>query len=111
MAQLVKRQTSGQVMIFQSVCWSPASGSVLTHSSEPGACFGFCLSFSLCPSPARILSLKNKYLKKKTQKGTKHKRLLNTENKLRVVGGGGSGWGGWAKWTRSIKEDTCWDEQ
>ena len=31
-------------------------------SSEPGACFGFCVSLSLCPSPARALSLfpKNK---------------------------------------------------
>ena len=26
-------------------------------SSEPGACFGFCVSLSLCPSPARALSL------------------------------------------------------
>ena len=26
-------------------------------SSEPGACFGFCVSFSLCSSPAHILSL------------------------------------------------------
>ena len=25
--------------------------------SEPGACFGFCVSFSLCPSPARALSV------------------------------------------------------
>ena len=26
-------------------------------SSEPGSCFGFCISLCLCPSPARILSL------------------------------------------------------
>ena len=26
-------------------------------SSEPGACFGFCVSLSLCPSPAHGLSL------------------------------------------------------
>ena len=26
-------------------------------SSEPGACFGFCVSLSLCPSPALALSL------------------------------------------------------
>ena len=26
-------------------------------SSEPGACFGFCVSLCLCPSPARALSL------------------------------------------------------
>ena len=25
--------------------------------SEPGACFGFCVSLSLCPSPAHALSL------------------------------------------------------
>ena len=31
-------------------------------SSEPGACFRFCVSLSLCPSPAHALylSLKNK---------------------------------------------------
>ena len=26
-------------------------------SSEPGACFRFCVSLSLCPKPARALSL------------------------------------------------------
>ena len=36
MAQLVKRLTSAQVMISQSVSWSPASGSMLTAQSlEP----------------------------------------------------------------------------
>ena len=25
--------------------------------SEPGACFGFCVSLSLCPSPVHALSL------------------------------------------------------
>ena len=33
-------------------------------SSEPGACFGFCVSLSLCPSPTHShsvsVSLKNK---------------------------------------------------
>ena len=38
---------------------------------------------------------------------TKHKRLLDIENKLRVAGGIVGG--GWAKWGRGIKEDT-WDE-
>ena len=28
--------------------------------SEPGACFGFCVSLSLCSSPTCALSLKNK---------------------------------------------------
>ena len=42
------------------------------------------------------------------RRGTKHKRLLNIENILRVVEGL---WvGGWAKWVRHIKEDTCWDD-
>ena len=44
-----------QVMISQFVGSSPASGSVLTACSEPGACFGFCVSVSLCPSPAHAL--------------------------------------------------------
>ena len=30
-------------------------------SSEPGACFRFCISFSLCLSLAGTLSLKNKH--------------------------------------------------
>ena len=35
-------------------------------SSEPGVCFRFCVSLSLCPSSthALSLSLKNKHLKK-----------------------------------------------
>ena len=33
-------------------------GSVLTAGSlEPGACFRFCVSLSLCPSPVHALSL------------------------------------------------------
>ena len=28
--------------------------------SEPGACFRFCVSLSLCPSPVRALSLSQK---------------------------------------------------
>ena len=34
-------------------------------SSEPGACFWLCVSLSLCPSPACILSLKYKWTLKK----------------------------------------------
>ena len=37
-------------------------------SLEPGACFGFCVSLSLCLSPARALSLKNKQTIKKKLK-------------------------------------------
>ena len=44
----------------------------------------------------------------KTERETNRKRLLNTENKLRVAGGVQVG--GWAKWVMGIKEGTCWDE-
>ena len=40
----------------------------------------------------------------KTRRGTKHKRLLNMENKQRVTGGLLEG--RWAKWVRDIKEYT-----
>ena len=62
-AQSVKHRTSAQVMISQFVSSSPASGSVLTACSEPGACFGFCVSFSLCPSLLTLfLSVSQKYI-------------------------------------------------
>ena len=46
--------------------------------------------------------------KKKLQRGKEanHKRLLKTENKLRVDGGVG----GRGKWVMGIEEGTCWDE-
>ena len=53
--QLVKRLTSAQVMISRFVGSSPALGSV--DSSEPGACFGFCVSPSLSAPPLLALSL------------------------------------------------------
>ena len=61
MALSVKCLTSAQFMISQFVSSSPAWG-LCAASSEPGACFGFCVSLSHCPSPARAcsLSLKNK---------------------------------------------------
>ena len=40
-AQAVERPTSAQVTVSRFVSSSPASGSVLTNSLEPGACFGF----------------------------------------------------------------------
>ena len=45
---------------------------------------------------------------KKLQRGREanHKRLLNTENTLRVDGGVGRRGG----WVMGIEEDTCWDE-
>ena len=65
MVQSVKRPTSAQVMMSSPfVGSSPTAGSVLT-SSEAGACFGFYVSLSLCPSPDRSLSQKqNKTLKR-----------------------------------------------
>ena len=36
--------------------FEPRIGLRATARSEPGACFGFCVSFSLCPSPAHALS-------------------------------------------------------
>ena len=56
MAQSVERLTSAQVMISWFVSLSPASGSVLT-APEPGASFRFCVSLSLCSSPAHAQSL------------------------------------------------------
>ena len=62
-AQLVKHQTSAQVMISRFVNASPASGSVLTAQSlEPVSDFG---SPSLCPFPAHGLSLSKINIKKK----------------------------------------------
>ena len=36
--------------------FKPSNG-LCADSSEPGACFRFCVSLSFCPSPAHILSL------------------------------------------------------
>ena len=54
-AQLVELLTSAQVMVSHFMSSSPVLGSVLTNSSEPGTCFGFCLSLS--PSPTHVLCL------------------------------------------------------
>ena len=54
-AQSVKRPTWAQVMISQSMNLSPESGSVLTAQSLKPA--SDSVSPSLCPSPARSLSL------------------------------------------------------
>ena len=57
-AQSVKRLTLAQVMISQFVISSPALGSVLkAWSLEPAS---DSVSLSLCPSPARTLSLSQK---------------------------------------------------
>ena len=64
-AQSVKCPTSAQVMISQFVNSGPHVG-LCANSSEPGDCFGFCVS-SLCPSllPLSVsLSKMNKNIKK-----------------------------------------------
>ena len=71
-AQSVKCLTLAHVMILRFVGSSPMVG-LCADDSEPGACFGFCVSLSLCPSPAHTLSLflKNEYtLKNKKKKKT-----------------------------------------
>ena len=47
---------------------------------------------------------KNSY--KQRGREANHKRLLNTENKLRVDGEAGER----GKWVMHIEEGTCWDE-
>ena len=47
---------------------------------------------------------KNSY--KQRGREANYKRLLNTENKLRVDGGVGER----GKWVMGIEEGTCWDE-
>ena len=75
-AQLVKCP----ILVFRSfdlrVCEFEPRVGLCADNSEPGACFRFCVSLSLCPSPARILSLslsQNKQtLNKQTNKQTKN---------------------------------------
>ena len=57
----------------QGLWFEPRIG-LCADSSEPGTCFGFCVSLSLCPSSASALSLSqkiNKHLKKKQLKKKK----------------------------------------
>ena len=61
MAQSVKRLTSAQVMISQSVSLSPTSGSVLTAQSLEPAADSVSPSLSF-PSLACALSLSQKYI-------------------------------------------------
>ena len=55
-AQLVELPTSAQVTISTFCEFEPRVG-LCVDSSEPGACFGFCVSLSLCPFPAYAVSL------------------------------------------------------
>ena len=55
-AQSVKQPTSAQVMISHTVREFEPRLRLCADSSELGACFGFCISLFLCPSPAHCLS-------------------------------------------------------
>ena len=59
-----------------TVCeFEPHTG-LRADSSEPGACFRFCVSLALCPSPARTqsLSLKNESALNKTKQNQRDDR-------------------------------------
>ena len=55
-AQSVERLTLAQVMISQ-LCEFESHIGLCADGLEPGACFRFCVSLSLCLSPTCILSL------------------------------------------------------
>ena len=56
--QMVGHTTSAQVMFSWLVSSSPASVSVPTAQRlEPGDCFRFCISVSLCPFPSGAVCL------------------------------------------------------
>ena len=57
-AQLVTHMTLAQVIISQFVSLSPTSG--CADSSEPGACFRFCLPLSAPPPLTLCLSVSQK---------------------------------------------------
>ena len=86
MASPVKPQTATQVMISWVHGFEPPIG-LCTDSSEPGACFRFCMCLFLCPCLlALCLSLKNKYIYIK-------KRNTKSEISQREKGGTGLGKG------------------
>ena len=59
-AQSVERSVDfGSGLDLTAGGFEPGVG-LCADSSGPGACFGFCVSLSLCPSPTRALCLKNK---------------------------------------------------
>ena len=65
-AQSVKRPTSTQVMILLHE-FEPHIG-LWADGSESGACFRFCVSLSLCPSPVHALSLSVSKINKRSKK-------------------------------------------
>ena len=60
------------------VCGFEPCVGLCASSSEPGACFGFCVSLSLCSSlhPQRWINIKKKERKKERKKETKKERKL-----------------------------------
>ena len=73
-AQPVKRPASAQVMI--SVCEFEPRFGLCADSSEPGACFRFCVSLSLCSFPTCALSLSLSKINKHLKKVTKWTKLI-----------------------------------
>ena len=71
-AQLVEHPTLAQVMISQFV-FEPHVR-LCADSTEPGACFKFCVSLSFCPSPAHALSLSVSKINKNILKIKKNKK-------------------------------------
>ena len=73
-AQSVKRATLAQVMILH--LWVQAHVGLCADSSEPGGCFGFCVSLSLCPYPVCALSLSLKNNKTKCSKNKQNESYV-----------------------------------
>ena len=102
-AQSVGRPTSAQVMISVHE-FEPHTG-LCADSSEPGACFGFCVSLSLCPSLAHTLSLSPSKINKGREggreggrkdirrQGAPRARQLCSKNKTMPTGRDGGGLG------------------
>ena len=80
MAQSVKRPTSARSRSRVVREFEPRVG-LWTDGSEPGACFRFCVSLSLCPSPVHALSLSVPKIKIKTLE----KKLKKKKRKGRIV--------------------------
>ena len=85
-AQSVKRQTSAQVMSMPFVNLSPASGGFCSDSSEPGACFRFCVSLSL----SKIKKLKGGHSQKAKQNNNTKTTLKTPELSTCVKSGVGA---------------------
>ena len=61
-AQSVKQLTRFQLRSGSRSSWVRTPRQALCWQLRAWACFGSCVSFSLCPSPACALSLKNKQM-------------------------------------------------